>query len=74
MMNEDLKNHTNPRRKHKTWTKVDNELASHCYFRSIPTQRGYRKKLKRSGKNVQVFRLADQVGTIIKDGFQTLKY
>ena len=42
-MNDDLRNHTNQRCKQKTWTKQDNQLAIHCYFRSNPTQRGYRK-------------------------------
>ena len=39
--NDDLRNHTNPRRKHKTWAKEDNQLALHCYFRSNPPQRRY---------------------------------
>ena len=41
--NDDLRNHTNQRHKHKTWTREDNQLALYCYFRSNPTQRGYRK-------------------------------
>ena len=43
--NDDLKNHINQRRKHKIWTREDNQLALHCYFRSKPTQRGYRKRM-----------------------------
>ena len=42
--NDDLRNHINQRRKHKTWTWEDNQIALHCYFMSNPTQRGYRGK------------------------------
>ena len=35
--NDDLRNHTNQRRKHKTWTKEGGQLALHCYFRNNPT-------------------------------------
>ena len=41
--NDDLRNHTNQRRKHKIWTWEDSQLAPHCYFRSNTEQRGYRK-------------------------------
>ena len=69
--NDELRNHINQRRKHKKWTGEDNRLALPCYFKSKPTQRGYRKKWYTSGKNVIVFsqRLADQVRTIIKKGW-----
>ena len=43
--NGDLRNHTNQRPKWKAWTREDNQLALHCYFRSSPTQRGYRKRM-----------------------------
>ena len=43
--NDDLRNHTNQRRKQKTWTREDNPLALHCYFRSNPSQRGFRKRM-----------------------------
>ena len=43
--NQDLRNHTNHRCKHKTWTREDNLLGLGCYFWSNPTQRGYRKKM-----------------------------
>ena len=43
--NSDLKNHTNQKPKRKTWIRKDSQLALHCYFRSNPTQRGYRKRM-----------------------------
>ena len=43
--NAELKNHTNQRSKNKTWAREDNQLVLHCYFRSNPTQRGYRKRM-----------------------------
>ena len=43
-MNDDLRNHTNQRRKHKTWTMEGNQIALHSYFSNNPIQRGYRKK------------------------------
>ena len=43
--NDDLRNHTNQRRKHKTCTREDNRLAQHCYFRSNHTLRVYRKRM-----------------------------
>ena len=43
--NDDLRNHTNKRRKHKAWTREDNQITLHFYFRSNPTQRGYRKRM-----------------------------
>ena len=45
--NDDLRDHTNQRRQHKIWPKEDNQLALHCYIRSNPTQRVYRKKNER---------------------------
>ena len=42
--NNDLRNNTNQRRKHKTWTREDKQLALH-YFRSNLTQRGYWKRM-----------------------------
>ena len=72
--NDDLRNHTNQRRKHKTWTREDNQLALHCYFRSNPIQRWYRKRMIEIWQECASFlttsqRLADQVGTIIKKGW-----
>ena len=43
--NDDLRNHNNRRRKRKTWTREDNQLALHCYFRSNSSQRGYWKRM-----------------------------
>ena len=43
--NDDLKNHPYQRGKSKTLTRDGNQLAEHCYFRSNPTQRGYRKRM-----------------------------
>ena len=37
--NDELRNDSNHRHKHKTWTREDNQLALHCYFKSDPTQR-----------------------------------
>ena len=42
---DDLSNHTNQRRKHKTWAWENKQLALHSYFRNNPTQRGYRKRM-----------------------------
>ena len=43
--NDDLRNDTNHGRKRKTWTRGDNQLALHCYFKGNPSQRGYRKRM-----------------------------
>ena len=71
--NDDLRNHTNQGRKHKTWTWEDNQLALHCYSRSNATQRGYRKRMVEIWKECASFqtseRLPDQVRTIIKKGW-----
>ena len=72
--NDDLRKHTNQRRKRKTWTREDNQLALHSYFRSNATQRGFRKRIIKTWQECASFqttsqRLADQVGTIIKKGW-----
>ena len=72
--NGDLRNHTNQRPKRKEWTRENNQLALHCYFRSNPTQRGYRKRMmeiyqEHSNFQTTSQRLADQVRTIIKNGW-----
>ena len=69
--NADLRNHINQRPKRKAWSREDNQLALHCYFRSNPTQRGYRKRMMEIWQELNNFqttsqRLADQVRTIIK--------
>ena len=38
------RNHINQRRKHKTWTRDNNQFTLHYYFKSNPSQRGYIKK------------------------------
>ena len=71
--NDELRNHINQRRKHKKWTREDNPLALHCYFRSNPTQRGYRKRMIEIWQECASFqtsqKLTDQVRTIIKKGW-----
>ena len=72
--NDDLKNHTNQRRKRKTWTREENQLALHCYFWWNPLQRRYRKRKIEIWQECASFqttslRLADQVRTIIKKGW-----
>ena len=72
--NGDLRNHTNQRPKRKAWTKEDNQLALHCYFRRNPTQREYMKRMLEIWQEYSNFqttsqRLADQVRTIIKKGW-----
>ena len=72
--NSNLKNRTNQRPKRKTWAREDNQLALHCYFRSNPTQRGYRKRMMEIWQELFNFqttsqRLADQVRTIMKNGW-----
>ena len=43
--NDEFRNHTDQRRKHKTWTREEKQFALHCYFRSNPTQKGYGKRM-----------------------------
>ena len=76
--NSDLKNRTNQRPKRKTWTREDNQLALHFYFRSNPTQRGYRKRMMEIWQELSncqptCQRLADQVRTIMKGWFSELE-
>ena len=78
-INGDLRNHINQRTKRKAWTRDDNQLALHGYFRSNPTQRGYRKRMMEIWQELSNFqttsqRLADQVRIIIKkDWFSDLE-
>ena len=71
--NNDSTNPTNQRPKRKTWTREDNQLALHCYFKSNPTQRGYRKRMMEIWQELSIFqtsqRFADQVRTILKKGW-----
>ena len=77
--NDELRNHTNPRRKHKTCTWEDNQRILHCYFWIMLTQRGYRKRIIEIWHECTSFqttsqRLADQVRTIMRKGwFSDLK-
>ena len=79
-MNDDICNHNDQRPKRKTWTREDNHLALHCYFKSNPPQRGYWKRMIEIWQECASFqttsqRLADQVRIIIKkDGFLILNY
>ena len=76
---DDVTNHNEQRPKRKTWTREDNELTLQCYFRSNPSQRGYRKRMleiwqERSTFQTTSQRLADQARTIIKkDWFSDLE-
>ena len=70
-INDDVTNHNEQRPKCKTWTIEENQLALECYFRSNPSQRGYRKRMIEIWQELSTFqttnqRLADQVRTIIK--------
>ena len=72
--NDDLRNHSNQRRKRKTWTREGNLLARHCYFRSNSSQRSYRERMIEIWPECASFqktsqRLADQIRTIIKKGW-----
>ena len=72
--NDDITNHNDQRPTHKTWTREDNQLALECYFRSNPSQRGYRKGMVEIWQECAKFqttsqRLADQVRTMIKKGW-----
>ena len=72
--NGDFRNHINQRPKRKEWTREDNQLAFHCYFRSNPTQRGYRNIMMEIWQELSNFqttsqRLAEKVRTIMKNGW-----
>ena len=72
--NDDLRNHNNQSHEHKTWNREDNQLALYYNFRSNPIQRGYRKRMIEICQEFAYFqtrsqRLADQVRTIMKEGW-----
>ena len=77
--NDDVRNHNHQRPKRKTWNREDNQLALHRYFRSNPSERGYRKRMIEIWQECANFqttsqRLADHVNTIIKkDWFSDLE-
>ena len=73
-INDDVTNHNEQRPKRRTWTREENQLVLECYFRSNPSQRGYRKRMieiwqERSTFQTASPRLADQLRTIIKKGW-----
>ena len=64
-------NHNGQRPKRRTWSREENQLVLECYFRSNPSQRGYRKKMMEIWQERSTFqttrqRLADQVRKIMK--------
>ena len=59
-MNDDVSNHNSKRPKRKTWTMEDNHLALHCYFRSNPSQRGYRKRMRQIWQECAIFQATSQ--------------
>ena len=72
--NDDVTNHKDQRPTRKTWTREDYQLALQWYFRSNPSQRGYRKRMIEIWQECAKFqttsqRLANQVRTIIKKGW-----
>ena len=73
-VNDDETNHNEQRPKRRTWTREENKLVLECYFRSNPSQRGYRKRMFEIWQECSTFqttsqRLADQVRTITKKGW-----
>ena len=71
-LNDDISNHNDQRPKRKTWTREDNQLELHCYFKSNPSQRGYRKRMIEIWQECASFqttsqRLAHQLRTKIKN-------
>ena len=78
-INDDHRNHNDQRPQRKTWTREENQLALQCYFRSNPSQRGYRKKMIEIWQECSTFqttsqRLADQIRTIVKKDDQRKDY
>ena len=72
-INDDVRNHNDQRPKRETWTREENQIVLECYFRSNPSQRGYRKRMMEIWQERSTFqttsqRLADQVRTIMKKG------
>ena len=59
--NDELRNHTNQRPENNIWTREDNQLALHCYFRSNPTQRGYRKRMIEIWQECSSFQITCQI-------------
>ena len=70
-INDDVRNHNKQSPKRRIWTREENQLVLECYFRSNPSQRGYRKRMMEIWQERSTFqttsqRLADQVRTIMK--------
>ena len=73
-INDDVTNHNEQIPKRRTWTREENQLVLESYFRSNPSQRGYRKRMMEIWQERSTFqttsqRLADQVRTIMKKGW-----
>ena len=73
-INDDVTNQNEQRPKRRTCTREENKLVLECYFRSNPSQRGYRKRMFEIWQECSTFqttsqRLADQVRTITKKGW-----
>ena len=73
-INDDITNNNEQRTKRRTWTREENQLVVECYFRSNPSQRGYRKRMIEIWQVCSTFqttsqRLEDQVRTITKKGW-----
>ena len=70
-IHDDVKNHNEQRPKPRTWTREEEKLVLECYFRSNPSERGYRKRMFEIWQECSTFqttsqRLTDQVRTITK--------
>ena len=73
-INDDVRSHNYQRPTRKTWTREGNQLALQCYYKSNPSQRGYRKRMIEIWQECSTFqttsqRLANQVRTIVKKGW-----
>ena len=73
-INDDVTNHYEQKPKRRTWTREENQLVLERYFRSNPSQRGYRKRMMEIWQERSTFqttsqRLADQVRTMMKKGW-----
>ena len=58
----------------QTWSREDNQVALHCYFRSNPTQRVYKRRMRVIWQECASFqttsqRLADQFRRMIQKGW-----
>ena len=72
-INDDVTNHREQRSKRRTWTREEKQLVLECYFRSNPSQRGYRKRMMEIWQDRSTFqttsqKLADQVKVDNEEG------